>query len=46
LLDFGLLEYNLGDLVPVTFQKTFFKVTVEEMAEWLKPYGVVEGEFR
>jgi len=46
LVDFGYLEYNLGDLVPITFQKTFFRVSTEEMHEWLKPFGVAEGEFR
>lgn len=46
LVDFGYLEYRLGDLVTVTFQKTFFRVSTEEMTEWLSPFGSIEGEFR
>lgn len=46
LVDFGYLEYKLGDLVPVTFQKTFFRVSTDEMNDWLTPFGTAEGEFR
>jgi len=46
LVDFGHLEYNLGDLVLVTFQKTFFRSSVDEMTEWLTPFGKIEGNFR
>lgn len=46
LVDFGYLDYKLGDLVPITFQKTFFRVSIEEMGDWLMPFGNIEGEFR
>lgn len=46
LVDFSCLEYKLGDLVPITFQKTFFRASVEDMTDWLTPFGTIEGEFR
>jgi len=46
LTDFGTLEYQLGDLVPVTFLKTFFKASHCEMKDWLAPFGETVGEFR
>lgn len=46
LVDFGTIEYKLGDLVPVTFLKTFFKASHSDMKDWLAPFGETEGEFR
>jgi len=46
LVDFGTLEYKLGDIVPVTVLKTFFKASHAEMRDWLAPFGETEGEFR
>jgi len=45
LTDFGILEYEMGDLVTVTFQKTFFQVSTSDMIAWLAPFGEVEGDF-
>jgi len=46
LVDFGTLTYNLGDLVPITFLKTFFKASLADMRDWIAPFGETEGEFR
>lgn len=46
LVDFGNITYSLGDLVPITFLKTFFKVTTDHMKDWISPFGTTEGDFR
>jgi len=46
LIDFGLIDYKHGDMVTVTFQNTFFRVTTSEMKDWIAPFGSTEGEFR
>jgi len=46
LVDFGIIDCKLGDVVPVTFLKTFFKASHADMRDWLAPFGETEGEFR